>query len=265
MENNTNGFFTELEKADMILVGLGEDFELKKLLRTQPEYNQNLQKLNMAEQNWRIPFLDAYFIKKYKKELFEAYRKLEQLIRNKNYFMISTAMNETVYESGYFEEEKIVTPCGGYHKLQCSDGCKESLSVLTEEQIRLLEKCCSGEAEWTECSIGICRHCGKPLYFNNIYLEHYLEEGYLPAWDRYMKWTQGTLNKQVMVLELGVGLTYPNIIRWPFEKIAFFNQKASFYRVNETLYQMPEELQHKGVGIPRNAVDFLLEQKAREI
>ena len=57
----------------------------------------------------------------------------------------------------------------------------------------------------------------------------------------------------------------PNIIRWPFEKIAYYNRKADFFRVHGTLYQLTEELGGKGKGsvtegiavsVAMNALEF---------
>ncbi len=78
-----------------------------------------------------------------------------------------------------------------------------------------------------------------------------------PMWDKYTKWLQGTLNRNVLILELGVGLKYPGVIRFPFEKAAYFNKKADFIRVHGRLYQMTEELGDKGISIAQNAVAFL--------
>ena len=79
-------------------------------------------------------------------------------------------------------------------------------------------------------------------------------------WSIYKKWLQGTINKNVCILELGVGLVFPSVIRWPFEKVAFYNQKAVFVRVNERLYHMSEELKDKGVSVAQNAIDWLLDE-----
>lgn len=86
-----------------------------------------------------------------------------------------------------------------------------------------------------------------------------MEDGYQKQWEKYTKWLQRTLNKKLCIFELGVELNLPNIIRWPFEKVAFYNQKASFFRVNGSLFQMTEELSDKGVSIEMNAVDYLRE------
>ena len=95
------------------------------------------------------------------------------------------------------------------------------------------------------------------MVLNNVYAQHYDEQGYLEQWSIYTKWLQGTLNRRLVILELGVGMQFPSVIRWPFEKIAFFNQKAFFLRVHESLYQLDEKLSGKGCGISQNAIDWL--------
>ena len=82
----------------------------------------------------------------------------------------------------------------------------------------------------------------------------------MTQWEKYTKWLQLTLNRKLCVIELGVGMNIPNVIRWPFEKIAFFNKKASFFRINETLYQLTEEIGEKGTSINMNAREFLLKE-----
>ena len=72
-----------------------------------------------------------------------------------------------------------------------------------------------------------------------------------------MKWLQGTLNKKVLILEIGVNMEYPSIIRWPFEKTAYLNQKANFIRINESLPQLTEELKDKGISINVNGIEWL--------
>ena len=79
----------------------------------------------------------------------------------------------------------------------------------------------------------------------------------MTAWNTYTKWLQGTLNRQVCMLELGVNMTFPSVIRFPFEKVAFFNKKAKLIRVNEKLYQLSEQIGDKGISVAANAVEFM--------
>ena len=104
----------------------------------------------------------------------------------------------------------------------------------------------------------VCAECSAPLWFNQISAPEYREEGYLPQWQKYTRWLMGTLNRKLCILELGVGMQFLQIIRFPFEKVAYVNQKAYFYRVHSRLYQLTEELKGKGVSVPQNPVDFLL-------
>ena len=58
-----------------------------------------------------------------------------------------------------------------------------------------------------------------------------------------------------------MNLSFPSIIRWPFEKVGFYNQKAFFVRVNEKLYYLSEELKDKGISVAQNAIDWLLDKE----
>ncbi|MCR5526244.1 MAG: hypothetical protein K6F39_02520 [Lachnospiraceae bacterium] len=68
-------------------------------------------------------------------------------------------------------------------------------------------------------------------------------------WELYTKWIMATMNRVTCILELGVTLEQPNIIRWPFEKMATINAKADFIRVNKKLAFLPEELVEKSISI----------------
>ena len=44
-----------------------------------------------------------------------------------------------------------------------------------------------------------------------------------------------TLNRKLLLLELGEGFEAPGFIRWPFENITFINNKAKLYRIHAKL------------------------------
>jgi hypothetical protein len=103
----------------------------------------------------------------------------------------------------------------------------------------------------------ICPHCSAPLTGNTVEAETYIEEGYLPRWEAYKKWQTGTLNRRLVILELGEGFKTPTVMRWPFEKIGFFNQKSVFYRIHETFFQIPKETGERAAGIRADSVAFI--------
>lgn len=216
-------FIEKIKESDLILIGIGSEFE---------------------EKRYKCDHIAL-----------KALRELESVLKGKNYFVITTCTNNILIEAGFLKD-RIVAPCGNLEVKQCSKACQNSLQELTpEEKQYILNK----ENENETFKLGNCLNCGAPMILNNVYAEKYDEEGYLADWRMYTKWLQGTLNKKLCILELGVDLTFPNIIRWPFEKVAFYNQKAEFIRANEKLYHMSEELKDKGIAVNKKSIDWLLE------
>lgn len=76
-------------------------------------------------------------------------------------------------------------------------------------------------------------------------------------WDLYNKWLSGTLAKKLLVIELGEGFNNPNLIKWPFERIVMINEKAHFYRVHSTFYQIPPEINKKSVTFKYDSYEVL--------
>lgn len=171
----------------------------------------------------------------------KAYHHLYQLVREKDYFLVTTVTDGAIYHTD-FDKERFVAPCGNIHWKQCKDACTKDI--------------------WEEGEVldGICPHCGAPLIGNTIQADHYLEEGYLPMWKKYQLWLSTTLNRNLAVLELGEGFRTPTVIRWPFEKTVFFNQKAWMFRVNQEWFQIAEEIKEKSTAVAQCSVNFIADQ-----
>lgn len=83
------------------------------------------------------------------------------------------------------------------------------------------------------------------------------------SWDKYLRWLSFTLNQKLCVLELGVGFQKPAVIRFPFEKTAYFNQKSRYIRVSEKFPQLSAEIADRGVSIAKNPVEFFQKKCSR--
>ena len=105
-----------------------------------------------------------------------------------------------------------------------------------------------------------CKQCGSELRFNLLDTKEYREEGYLERWKCYMKWLQGTLNKELCVIEAGAGVKLPSVIRWPFEKTVFYNQKAKMFRIHKMFYQVNEEVAERAYGCRCHSVELFSER-----
>ena len=198
-----------IEQAQMVLVGIGTEFAVKEEAQEDPLFTE------LAKTAQTDPAAAALlaFHKSQKKvggcekeQVQKAYEVLADLLKDKNYFVISLCEDGLLEQAG-LKENRILTPA------------KE------------------GEEE--------------------------TDSGVYPtdSWETYTKWLQGTLNRNLVILELGVGMELPQLIRFPFEKVAYFNQKSCLYRVHSHLYQMTEEIKERGYSVPMHPVTLLLEEK----
>lgn len=174
-----------------------------------------------------------------KRQVKDGYEALYELVKGKDYFVVTTNTDAVIFDSS-LEEGRIVAPCGNVTWRQCSESCTKDI--------------------WEPGEIldDICPYCGAPLTGNTIEAKEYIEEGYLPQWRKYTGWLAGTRNRGLLILELGEGFRTPEVIRWPFERTVQYNQKAFLYRVNETFAQMAEGIGDRAVSVKENSVEWVL-------
>lgn len=267
-----NEIYKLIHEAEFVLVGLGEEFEqYKARVEKNKEITYNCQEKSNIEaeildkekevlkQNnmaWIQPIVKTEIWKTEYNRNKLAVANLAECIQHKNYFVVSLCTNG-IAQNEIFDKTRVVSPCGNLELKQCTKGCEGNLIHLSpkeQENVRNYTK----HHEYKQLSIGICEKCGMPYSMNNIYNNEYDESGYLNQWSIYMNWIQNTMNKKLVVLELGVGMNLPQVIRWPFEKAVFYNKKASLIRVNDKFYHMTEELKNQGYAIKKDAVEWLL-------
>ena len=131
-------------------------------------------------------------------QVMEAKTKLKEMLKGKDYFVISTLSKEELDRLGFIDF-KTVAPCD---------------ESLTEEQ-----------------------------------------------WNGYMNWLSRTLNRKLVILELGEGFLQPTIIRWPFERTVMINQKSCMYRVHKTFYQIADEIKERAFAVKADSVEFFAQWK----
>lgn len=248
----------KIDEAECVLVGLGEEWQvsLDEMLENEEisKYYKLLEAKDKIED--AFPYLaKLYYENDIPTRLERAYTNLKELLKDKYYFIVSTNIDS--YLKKYdFKEERYVNPCGNLELLQCNNGCREELYVadkVYKDYKVILDKFCIGEEPniLRKCS------CGAGLVFNNIFAQKYLQNGYIDKWNIYMKWLQGTVNRKLVVLELGVGLQYPTVIRWPAERTVTYNNKACLFRIHESLAMLTPEIAEKGYSCQKNSVDVI--------
>lgn len=257
-----NEILEQMMEADMLLIGLGEEFDNESLFRDSEQYRRMRKRFEDTDKEWLLPAYQDMLRTEQDHSLRETLCKFSEILKDKDYFVVTTSTNRVISQIPW-REGRFVAPCGNGWRKQCIHGCVEGLSELKEAEeetlYALFHSMERGTAEPRDAGaiLGKCPFCGEELIFNNIYTSSYDEKGYLERWGVYTKWLQGTLNRRLFILELGVGMQCPTVIRFPFEKVAFYNQKAFLCRVNGTLYHLTENLREKGCSISENSVDWL--------
>ncbi len=169
----------------------------------------------------------------------KAYRALARLLQGKDYFIVTVSTDGRILESA-LDGKRITAPCGNVHWFQCREACTSDI--------------------WEEGEVpdGRCPHCGAELIPNTVEAEHYIEEGYMISWREYTAWLARTLNRCLEVLELGTGMGMRELqlLRWPFEKTVFFNNKAHMYRISGEFPQISDEIKDKALSVRENSVEF---------
>lgn len=271
MNNQIDCIKDKIQEAQVVLVGLGLGFEDEFVIedakvyqpletmgiKNKSELAEHLQNLAAAE--WIHTILLNYYKKNHTTT---AYKNLYELVKDKNYFVLSMCTSELIYQSG-LEKDRIVMPCGNEGLFQCSQSCNHVVHDNTEyvnDFVKNLSEIMDKIKEGTIIDefLPQCSNCKQRLTFNiRANVETYVEEGYLPQWQSYMNWLARTLNKNFVLLEFDVNFTLPSLIRWPFEKNAFLNNKATLVRVNKQFPQLTEEIKGKGISVEMTGSEFL--------
>lgn len=176
---------------------------------------------------WEMQLKDAQYVlvglgREWETASLADYENLAELLKEKDYFVITLLTDGAIFGSS-LDPSRITAPCGNRHWFQCREACTKD---IWEER---------------EAEAGVCPYCGAPLVPNTVEAKTYIEEGYLPSWQAYTKWLTRTLNRKLLLLDLGTDFAFPGLIRWPFEKTVFYNQKAFLIRVCEEFPQLPAE------------------------
>lgn len=254
-----------LSQTNKVLIGLGEEWSYNyKNISNDIAYKNVLDEAKDGY-DWLIPFIQYHYIKSHEDLRKEAFEKLSDLIKDKDYFIVSTIYDFSNNDD-FFDSEKMVFPCGNIGYLQQKHNANGELIPVEEsnelkELLLQIDKILKNNGKLSEINKAI--YGNDELIFNQKRRdwldEQYNEKLYLPKWNSYQSWLSGTLSEDLLILELGVGLEYPTVIRFPFEKIAYINNKAYMIRVHEKLYQLTEQISKKAVSVQSNSVDYIKE------
>lgn len=140
----------------------------------------------------------------------ELYLKLLELVKDKNYFVITTNADHQFQLAG-FDKNRLFFTQGDYGLFQCSKPWHNKTYDNKEIIFNMIKEEKDNEIPFN--LIPRCPICEEEIKMNLRKDETFVEdEGCHQAKDRYVKFIEDNENKKILFLELGVGFNTPGII-----------------------------------------------------
>lgn len=218
------------------------------------------------EEHWA--FWSRYiYINRYMDAPKPVYDNLYELVKDKDYFVITTNVDHCFQKAG-FDKHRLYYTQGDYGLFQCSEPChkktydnediirkmvmaqgyefKEDVSLYLPEG-RNLKLTVPSEL------VPYCPECGKPMSMNlradNTFVE---DEGWHVAAKRYEQFLERHKNLNIVFIELGIGYNTPVIIKYPFWQMTDKWQHAHYICLNYGQAYAPDEIKDKSVCVNKD-------------
>ena len=184
------------------------------------------------------------------------YKDLFSLVKDKDYFVITTNVDHCFQKAG-FDKNRLFYTQGDYGLFQCSEPCHEK-TYDNEKQIWAMWEFRDEMKVPTEL-VPRCPVCGKPMSMN-LRADHTFvtDKGWYKASKQYEKFLQ-TRNiikngeqegdGKVLFLELGVGGNTPRIIKYPFWQMTEKNPNAGYACINFGEAVVPLKIEKQSICI----------------
>ena len=251
-----------LENAEAIVIGAGaglstaagftysgkrfhenfHDFEMKYNFRDM--YSGGFYPYPTLEEYWA--YWSRYiFVNRYSDPPKPVYDELFALVKDKNYFVVTTNVDHCFQKAG-FDKQRLFYTQGDYGLFQCSVPCHDK-TYDNEEIVGRMVK----EQRYMKIPTELvpeCPICGKPMTMNLRADDKFVEdEGWHLARKRYERFIKESKGKNVLFLELGVGMNTPVIIKYPFWRFTAQNKNARYVCVNTEMAYAPDEIKERSL------------------
>lgn len=235
------------------------DFEVK--YNFHDMYSGGFYPYDTPEEYWAY-WSKYIFINRYSDAPKPVYDELADLVKGKNYFIVTTNVDHCFQKAG-FDKQRLFYTQGDYGLFQCSVPCHNK-TYDNEEAIRKIVKEQSGMKIPSEL-VPKCPVCGKPMTMNLRCDDKFVEDdGWRAACKRYEDFIQKNRNKKILFLEIGVGFNTPAIIKFPFMRMTYMNPKAVYACINNSEAYAPDEIKNRSILINEDVYKVLSDLKAAE-
>lgn len=258
----------EIEQADAVVLGAGAGLSTAAGFRYDGErfeenfrdfadhygitdmYTGGFYPFETPEEFWAFWSRHIY-VNLYDAQAGGVYKDLYKILKDKNYFTITTNVDEQFEKAG-FPEERIFEVQGLYRNFQCSVPCTQE----TYDNEDILRRMYAEQKDMKIPSelVPVCPRCGSPLTthlrVDNRFVE---DERWHASAERYEAFLRKGENKREVFLEIGVGYNTPGIIKYAFWQLAIRNPNAFYIAISLEDSQVPRQLDGRALGIRADA------------
>ena len=196
-------------------------------------YSASFYEFETQEEKWAF-FAKMIKLNRYNEKPLKLYQELYEIVKNKEYFVLSTNVDGQFYNSG-FDKDKVFEIQGDYSYLQCENACHNKLydnRELVEKWLQNTKDCKIPSNLVMKCPV-----CGGNMDMNLRKDANFAQdENWYRQSKRYSEFLARA--KNVVLLEIGVGFNTPGIIRFPFEQMTANNEQITLIRINKD-YPLP--------------------------
>ncbi len=183
------------------------------------------------------------------------YETLLRLVREKDYFVVTTNVDHCFQKAG-IDKKRLFYTQGDYGLFQCSAPCRPE-TFDSEAVIRAMAEQQKDMRVPSEL-LPRCPHCGRPMTTNLRCDDRFAEdEGWHAAAERYENFLRTRAGQKILFWELGVGYNTPGIIKYPFWRMTARNPNAVYACVNLGEADAPSEIKDRSICIDADIGEIL--------
>ena len=262
----------EIKNSNYILIGAGAGLStsagfLYDGKRFEDNFKDYIKKYGFTDMYsagfYNFPTLEEYwayfslyvYINRFDIEENETYLNLYNIVKDKNYFVITTNVDGRFIDSK-FDKDKIFAVQGDFALFQCSKPCRQE-TFYNEEYIREMIKYKKEMKIPTEL-IPKCPYCGRNMSMNLRADDTFVQDkNWNEQKNRYEEFLKMSDNSKILFLELGVGFNTPSIIKYNFWRMTLNNKKSVYASINLGECYCASDIEERSICIDYDIAELL--------